>query len=136
MEISATNPTQNTCVYSSLAFLTNVVAAWLTGEYIYGTAWLALTCSSVAFHSSRGAERYPILFWADQACIFCVFFCGLCLFCAKPMSATKCLAILCFFADVYIHYISGISYSDSGDADKLHSIIHYIGSIGHHCLLV
>jgi hypothetical protein len=28
----------NTCVYSSLVFLTNAVAAYLTGEYIYGMA--------------------------------------------------------------------------------------------------
>jgi hypothetical protein len=125
----------NTCVYSSLVFLTNVVAARLTGEYIYGTAWLALTCSSVAFHSSRGTKWYIILFWADQACLFCVFFCGLCIFCVKPMSITKCLAILCFFSDVYIHYLSP-PILDSGDADKWHSIIHYIGSLGHHCLLL
>lgn len=122
----------NTCVYSSLVFLSNVIAAYLHGEYIYGTAWFILTCSSVAFHSSRGTMFYPVFFWTDQVCIFCVFFCGLCLLIVKPFSFTKIMAVLSFFTVIYMHYLSGITI----DTDKWHSILHYIGCIGHHFILL
>jgi hypothetical protein len=122
----------NTCVYSSLVFLTNVVAAYLNGEIIYGTTWLILTCSSVVLHSSRDTDFYRILYWVDQVCIMCIVFCGACLLYLKPLSIAKCLAFVCFFGDIYIHYLSGINV----DTDKWHSILHYIGSIGHHCILL
>lgn len=122
----------NTCVYSSLVFLTNVIAAYLNGEYIYGISCLALTCSSVVFHSSRGTNLYLIFFWIDQVCIFCVFLCGLCLLYSNPLSITKCISFLSFFTVIYIHYFSDITI----EADKWHSILHYIGSLGHHCILL
>ena len=131
MEILAPYPI-NTCVYSSLVFLTNVIAAYLNGEYIYGTACLALTCSSFVFHSSRDTVFYTALFYTDQACIFCVFLCGLCLLIVKPFSFTKIMAFLSFFTVIYMHYLSDITI----EADKWHSILHYIGSLGHHCILL
>lgn len=122
----------NTCVYSSLVFLTNVVAAYLTGEYIYSMAFLALTCTSVALHSSRGTDFYQVLFWVDQLCMYAVVFCGACILIYRPLSFLKCaIAVLCFFADIYIH----ISQT-STDEDKWHSILHYVASLGHHCLLL
>jgi hypothetical protein len=154
----------NTCVYSSLVFITNVVAAYLTGEYIYATAFLALTCSSVALHSSRDTSFYRVLYWIDQVCMYAVIFCGACIFYfnvwsygqkpiwpaymsssisvaegqqkirldIKPWSVTACIAIACFFADIYLYYLS----DTSEEIDKWHSILHYISSIGHHCLLL
>lgn len=122
----------NTCVYSSLVFITNVVAAYLTGEYIYATAFLALTCSSVALHSSRDTSFYRVLYWIDQVCMYAVIFCGACIFYFKPWSVTACIAIACFFSDIYLYYLS----DTSEEIDKWHSILHYISSIGHHCLLL
>ena len=125
----------NVCVYSSLVFITNSIAAWLKGEMIYSGCFGGLVVTSIVFHNRRDSI---VAFWADQVFVVSVTVCGACILYKTwdilPHFA-KMGAIISFFISIYMYYINRFE-QDTEIADKLHSILHYVCSLGHHSLLL
>jgi len=119
----------NTCTYSSLVFLTNVISAYLEDQPVYAVAFFLLTCSSVTFHRFNNTSWYYVLFIIDQICMYMVVAFGGYIFYLNPYDFTKLVSCACFLINISIY-----KWNDS--SDKLHSILHYVASIGHHCLLL
>ena len=84
------------CVFSSLSFTTNCIAAYLYGEYIYSFLWGSLCVTSVVTHGLRRYANvhtvsydtppptitHQLLFWAfmiDKIVLYLVVISGWCL---------------------------------------------------------
>ena len=184
------------CVFSSLSFITNCVAAYLYGEYIYSILWGLLCITSVLTHGLRSftnvhtvyfEETYNnismphrLLFWAfmaDKIVLYLVVICGVCLIYDKiqsrkhiwgsinsnvnmnvkstgavdtnitninePVFEVICwICIVVTFVLTFVLYCYGYirsmySFDPVLDvANKWHCMVHWIGSFGHHCILL
>jgi hypothetical protein len=156
------------CVLSSLSFITNCIAAYLYGEYIYSLLWGSLCVSSVLTHGLRWYTNvhtisfdetynnpnitHRLLFWAfmvDKLVLYLVVITGWCLIykkidglkqtmyevmCGICIVVTFCLTLFLYFYG----YVSNMySFDPALDvANKWHCMVHWIGSFGHHCILL
>ena len=152
------------CIFSSSSFITNSIGAYLYGEYTYSFLWGMLCTSSLWLHSIRiytnndantvsltELYQHPefskcILYTSflfDQIVLYLVVFTGACLIYKKwatiTFTITECICLffiaITFILTIWLYY-SGHSYTNIEDANKYHSMIHYIGSFGHHCILL
>jgi len=128
-------------VYTSLVFVSNAVAAFLQNEYIYGTALSGLVISSWVFHTDRSNR---ILFWFDQFCVMSVLLIGAALLYKKWDRLSIWFRIGPFFAlftSMYMYFVgywtNTMCYAeDEKEGEYTHCLLHYICSLGHHCILL
>lgn len=125
----------NVCVYSSLVFLTNSIAAYIVGEYIYSGSMCGLVASSLVFHNMREST---VAYWIDQVFVVSVTTCGACILYNRwdrLSDFAKMGAIISFCFSVYMYYINRFE-PHADISDKWHSLLHYVCSVGHHFLLL
>ncbi len=156
------------CVFSSLSFITNSIAAYLYGEYIYSLLCGSLCLSSVIMHGLRWYTNVHtisyddtynnqdvfqrLLFWAfivDKIVLYLVVISGWCLIYKKLDNIKQtifevlcCVCIVSTFLFTILLYYYGyirniFSFDPNPDiANKWHCMVHWIGSFGHHCILL
>ena len=139
------------CHLSSLAFITNTLHAYVRHYYLYSALFCALTITSVIYHSKLWDCN--AVYIIDKIAIYCVVACGGYLFYNTLMElytqsdVSLCNAcISCFIAStfgavLYLYYY-GFKNNDYcfhqniNVSSYYHSILHAIGSIGHHFILI
>jgi dimeric dUTPase (all-alpha-NTP-PPase superfamily) len=99
-----------------------------------------MTVTSVAIHTTDNTTEYwQNMYWIDQAAILCVFIAGL-YYVLKIKFELQILAIVSVVIVVYMYYVGYITESlcfhKSPDiSTATQSIMHIIGSIGHHFII-
>jgi hypothetical protein len=157
------------CVFSSLSFITNSIAAYLYGEYIYSGLFGGLCITSIMFHGFRWYNspthlltyspthlltysKIDGLYYAyiiDQLFVYSIAIAGGCLVYKKSKNTEPSIySVMCSICIVstfvltlllyYYGYIREIfSFDPNPDvSEKWHCMIHWIASLGHHCILL
>ena len=131
----------NMLIYSSLIFITNAIAAYVKGYYVYSFLFCVLTITSVIFHSTN--NKYVRVF--DQLAVLSIILCGAYILYTKiynyKWTHTQLLLIISTFvlcAYLYVYGSIARIYHCSNEFDisqKSHCGIHLIGSLGHHIII-
>lgn len=124
------------CFCSSFIYLTNCILAYAYNYNVYALIFFCLFVTSILFHSNNTSQVAYIL---DKISICMVVCYGGYLF-YKNYSQTliimNYMIIMTFLLTLYLYYY-GRMYSkycydpDEGTANKYHSLMHVISSIGH-----
>jgi hypothetical protein len=120
--------------WTSLGFLTNTVHAAAKGYGVYALTFFTLATTSVLFHTSDKTDS--VLFWLDQAAIYCVFGIGFLYFLRIPLRNQILAAISILF--VIAFYFGGYATNTlcwGPHAEIYHCCMHLIGAAGHHCIM-
>lgn len=122
--------------WSSLVFLTNTVHAVIRGYGLYAVAFLILATTSVLLHTS---DRSPVFFWFDQVAIYIVFCIGL-LYFLQISRKYKIIPLISILLVIVLYFggwaTNTLCWDPSPSAEIWHSCMHFIGSAGHHCIMV
>jgi len=145
-------------VYSSLLFFANYLNAFYNECNIYALLFLGLTISSVLHHLSFNNVKEEVEVSIPNKTIKIIdkILCYLIIFYGGYMLATKIQTIIeenesvtnekigliliilgTFFATIFL-FCSPNKYSFSIDPDEAllwHAFLHFIASIGHHCII-
>jgi hypothetical protein len=116
---------------SSFFFLTNVVHNAYYKQYTYSWLFLLLTTTSIFIHSEFFKDSLNLhtkIIVLDKIIIICIFFYGFYLH-LKNISILPIISIL-----FVIHIYSNI-YNIEDSVEFIHSIMHLIGSFGHHSII-
>jgi hypothetical protein len=130
----------NTCFCSSFIFLTNSLFALSKKQYTYSLAFYTLAITSAVVHGICYTFGTMIL---DKIAILSVVILGAKYYISKynDLSLTYSLCIIATFILVVLLYFYGylanqFCYDKNKDfAYICHSILHLIGSIGHHMII-
>jgi len=134
-------------MYSSLIFITNSLTALYKGYYLYSFLFASLVVTSVMFHST-GKKIYFIL---DKIpIVFIVCYGGYMLYQKLENKLQNNLEIKLYevlfivstflvtiFLYTYGYYTNQYCYHTNKDiGDNYHAFLHFICSIGHHCIIL
>lgn len=129
----------NSCLLSSVLFLTNAAVCFAVNDAFYGKSFLALFCSTLAFHA------YPCLGTAllDQCCVAHLILVGGSR--ANAVATSHPLhigvAICCFLGTSYLFVYGFFSEQFCYHPQKQqqyywHSVLHLLASVGHHAIVL
>jgi hypothetical protein len=126
-------------VYSSLIFLSNGVTSYIVSEYVYSFLFICLTTTSVLVHR----KDEPTINLLDKIMIYCVFLKGTQLFIQNiHQSFVLNILIIGIFGFCVVSYHIGFIYKfgcfdiDIDNSQRWHIMMHILGSIGHHAIVV
>jgi hypothetical protein len=136
----------NSCFYSSFVFVINVLVALYCRYYLYAGLFFTLLVTSLLHHSHYNCLTTII----DKIAIYSVVLYGGYLFYTKltnDIAFTKkhfllSLTIVVTFLSIIVLYYYGYLYSclcfsaDTTQSYLFHSLIHYITTIGHCCIML
>jgi hypothetical protein len=127
----------NRCVYSSFIFLLNSTFCSLCNEHYYSFIFKMLFFTSILYHSTPST----ILYYIDQVSVVQVVLYGLYKVIQKTHSFNFILlGIVLSFITTIILYVYGYIFKcfcfDPVDSEYYHSLLHYIGFIGHSLILI
>jgi hypothetical protein len=133
----------NLCFYSSIIFISNILIAYCYKYYVYSLLFLLLLITSLIFHSNNNI--YTLLI--DKISIILVVLYGGYLFIDKINKSDEVkyfyllIIIFTFIITIYLYYF-GYCYNkycfceDKEMANKYHSLIHIISSVGHNLIII
>jgi hypothetical protein len=140
----------NCCYYSSHLFLINVLVAYYFDYLAYSLLFIALFISSIAYHTTY--HIYSYIF--DKICILSVVSYGGYVFFTKlldisytpamwnPVNIVESLIVfVSFISIIYLFYYGNMCKKycfceDGLVANKYHSFLHLLSSIGHICIVI
>jgi len=125
----------NILVFSSLIFITNCVTCFIYKKIIHCILFLILTCSSILVHYDDNIITNIF----DKIVIIFVFINGLVIFFNNSNKNIFIVLTFLFVVFVYIYgYVSNKYVFDKDDeiSKKYHFLMHLIGSIGHHLIVL
>ena len=151
IQIHRNKPHNPFLVFSSLIFITNVLTAYYKQDFIYSSLFFSLTVTSVLFHSNPNIYLNII----DKISIFSIFLYGSYQLSQKishqisqqisqPIaighSGQILLIFATFLATIYLYFYGYwfqkyCFHENPQIGDQYHSLVHLIGSIGHHLIL-
>ena len=151
IQIIRNKPKYPGLVFSSLIFITNVLTAYYKRDYIYSSLFFSLTVTSILFHSKPNIYLNII----DKISIFSIFLYGsyqlsnkISQQISQPITigntignTGQILLIVASFLATFYLYIYGYWFQkycfheNPQIGDQYHSLVHLIGSIGHHLIL-
>jgi len=125
---------------TSLVLGTNAVHALLKNYIIYGLAFFFLTTTSLLLHICKkdNSTYHKTVFWLDQIAIICVFFVGFYYAFQIPVGLCS-LAILSIGVCMLFYYYGFFTKQfcwDPSHGSTYHGIMHIIGSLGHHSIMI
>ena len=130
---------QKILVFSSCIFITNVISAYIKGDYIYATTFCALIATSVIYHSNSNIYTNIL----DKIPILTIVLYGLYTLQYKTIAGfdnniALFVIIATFFLTIYL-YGYGYCINDycfhPEYGNYYHALIHIISSIGHHVII-
>ena len=119
----------NTCVYSSFVFLLNTFLSYIYKDYVYSILFLILWLTSYHYHT----KYTPYTKQCDQLAIFAILTYGgyvLLNKCSMEKKLMTFLVLLTLFTSIYL-YKNQCQDPDEQKANKYHSLMHFISSLGH-----
>jgi hypothetical protein len=142
--------------YSSFIFFSNVVVAYIYKNLIYSFLFLSLFISSFFYHSNTNSESNARkgFYYIDQLIIFLIFLYGSYVlyhktsgisFSSSQIYSQNALWVLVifstFFATIFLYYYGYMTRSfcwnkNAQIANLWHSLLHCIGSLGHHLIIL
>jgi len=143
IKIHRNKPQNPFLVCSSLIFITNVLTTYYKQDFIYSSLFFSLTVTSILFHSNPNIYLNII----DKISIFSIFLYGsyqLSQKISKPIttaySAQILLIFATFLATIYLYFYGYwfhkyCFHENPQIGDQYHSLVHLIGSIGHHLII-
>lgn len=119
----------NILVMTSFLFLTNCIHIYAKQDLMYFYAFLSLFLTSSLYHSTRLSwiltlDKMAILNVVIQGGIRLIMN-------AHHYWSYSCIAMVCFFFNIYLYYIG----RQCSKSIYWHAILHLTGSIGHHCIM-
>jgi cation transport ATPase len=142
-QINQTKIKCNNCMISSFIFVTNIIVAYYYKYYVYGSLFAALIISSLVFHSN---PQYIYTNLIDKIIILAIFIYGGYIFITKQNKTIKnrhiqIAIIFSFLTTIYLYYYGYVynkyCYDNNKEiANKYHSLLHMIGSIGHVFIII
>lgn len=126
--------------YSSLLFATNAIHAWARGFLFYAGLFVLLTVTSVTWHSKHRDQKLEEssmpAFWMDQAAIGAVIAFSILYVATRLTRPYKWLLLpLLLIAAAFGYYLCCICSWDR-EYPTEHAILHLIGSLCGHCILL
>jgi hypothetical protein len=133
----------NSCFYSSFIFLVNSIVAFSFGYMFYSIIFFILLITSLIMHST--GNIYAIII--DKVAILMVVLYGGYLFytkCLRPIDYKQIIYMISivstFLITIYLYLFGYINRqycfcSDINLANKYHSLLHMISSIGHNLII-
>jgi len=138
------NNKHNILFYSSFIFITNVISALYKEHYTYSLLFLFLFLTSITVHTKNNIYSNLI----DKLAIFFVFLYGLKMFYTKTTTniitinkiVLYTIIIATFLSCIILYHYGFITkqfcfHPDINIGNKFHSLMHIIGSFGHHLLI-
>jgi hypothetical protein len=125
----------NILIFSSLIFITNCVTCFIYKKIILCILFFLLTCSSILVHYNNNIITNIF----DKIIIGFIFLNGLKLFLTKKNKNIFIILTFLFVVFVYGYgYINNKYIFDKNDkiSKKYHFLMHLIGSIGHHLIVL
>jgi len=125
----------NILMFSSLIFITNCVTCFIYKKIIHCILFLVLTFSSILVHYNDNIITNIF----DKIVIGFVFINGLVIFFNKSNKNIFIVLTFLFVVFVYIYgYVSNKYVFDKDEqiSKKYHFLMHLIGSIGHHLIVL
>ena len=139
-------------VYSSFVFLTNVIVAYIYQYYIYAVLFGALFATSIVVHVNEHNLFTNIL---DKCVISCIVLYGGYVFFQKCRDgltrggegegggdiSIATMIVFTFLATIFL-YVYGFFHGkfcfseDVHVANMYHSLMHIVGSVGHHLIVL
>jgi len=127
-------------VYSSFIFITNALTAYYKGYYLYSCLFILLTATSIIFHLYGGL----LLIIIDKIPILCIVAYGGNMLYQKlfNMNIFKIIFIVTtFLLTIFLYYYGYFTntfcyHPDKCIRDRYHCLVHCIGSIGHHLIIL
>ena len=135
---------QNCCFYSSTIFLVNSIAAFYFDYYLYSFFFFLLVITSLVVHSNNNIYTNII----DKISILFIVFYGGWIFykkCLLPIDIKRMglmiTIVSTFLITIYLYLFGYINRqycfcSDINLANKYHSLLHMISSIGHNLIIL
>ena len=132
------------CFYSSLFFVSNTILTFLYGYYVYSLLFSILIITSMVVHS----HRTDLALLTDKIIIYIIVFYGGFLFYEKLAKAKEkyeyiyaFFIIGTFLATIFLYhygyYCNDYCFNnDVSIAQKYHSFLHFISSIGHNLIVL
>jgi len=127
----------NTLYLTSHIFITNALAAIYKMYYLYGFLFICLTISSLYVHSNKEIynNQYNSINRIDKFIIACIVLTGGYIFYKNFTNKNIILngfIIITFLISIWLYFIIC---SQKTKRTTYHTLLHVIGSIGHHCIL-
>ena len=162
-EHTSPSPGLNYCFYSSFIFLSNIILAFYYKYYLYSFLFIILLITSLFYHSYKNiytniCDKIAILFIVLYGGF--IFFskmfdsiiesnsttCNIISSGVQPSDAIRkipkniifyILVIILFLSVIYLH-LNQLRIPTNNDeiANKYHSLLHIISSIGHHIIII
>ena len=127
-------------VLSSLLFLTNVFTTLYVQQYLYAALFMLLFMSSVLYRLLESEDILAL----DKVFVYSVVGYGAYVYAKKfrqlsPLAHALILGT--FVSTIYIyHYgyqIKSLSFDpDPEIAEKFYAVLHFLSSVGHHCIIL
>ena len=136
----------NSCFYSSFVFIINVLVAFYFKHYLYAALFFALLITSLLHHC-----QYTLLTNVlDKIAIVSIIFYGGWIFYKKLLDKNTLskkelvlsfIVFLTFFSTMILYCYGYLNNclcfcKDPTMADRFHSLMHFVGSLGHCCIMV
>jgi hypothetical protein len=137
--VDTTEPTYNSCFYSSFIFLVNSFAAFYFGYMFYSIIFFILVITSLLVHSTCNVYAMII----DKIVILIIVLYGGYLFytkCLRPIDTKQMVYIISivftFLITIYLYYFGYLQCQycfceDKQIANQYHSFLHFVSSVGH-----
>jgi hypothetical protein len=137
----------NTCFYSSFVFVINILLALYCEYYLYAALFCTLLITSLLHHSHYNCLTTIV----DKIAIYCVVLYGGHLFYMKILVNNEMVTAkqgvlsviigITFLSTIVLYYYGYLHSCLCFSADKtqsylFHSLIHYITTIGHCCIML
>ena len=125
----------NILIFSSLIFITNCVTCFIYNNITHGILFFLLTCTSITVHYTDTM----ITNVSDKIVIGFVVMNGLRLFIMKENKNIFIILTFLFVVFVYIYGYASKKYvfdENNEISKKYHLLMHFIGSIGHHLIVL
>jgi len=136
--INISETTNKILLYSSCIFITNIISAYYKQDYIYATAFVALTTTSLIYHYNSNIYNNII----DKTAILSIVFYGLYRLRSKTAGGVNNIVLgfvfFTFFLTIYLYgygYLTNNYCFHPTTGNYYHACLHIISSIGHHIII-
>jgi hypothetical protein len=131
---------ENILIFSSLCFITNIITTFINKDYIYCFLFILLVITSLIYHSNSNIYTYTF----DRiVVIFVILYGAYNLYNKSDSHKNICVIIVVIlFLVILILYYYGYYmnkfcfHKNIRIANKYHSLLHLLSSVGHHLIII
>lgn len=133
------NKSSNILIFTSLVFITNIIAALYREHYLYAFFFFCLTTTSLIVHNYNNAYTNLI----DKISIFFIVIYGAYMLYCKSCGdnyVTVSIIVISFLLCVLLYVYGSLKSKYCFDpqieiGNRYHALLHFIGSLGHHLII-